>query len=305
MDITASKRRNNTPRRVLTVALLAATLVSGTAFACLCTKGTIIVRKFYDANANGIQEESEVRIANWPMTLGSDALGELGTLLTDAFGYAQFSQVPAGDGYWAREAMPLESNWVQTAPSVDGVPVNPVTGITVVAGHTKHVAFGNYCTKPGGGRTPGFWSNKNGQATMMDGTPNSLLPELNQLAGFNLVDADGNAFDPVDYPSFRTWLLGSTATNMAYKLSSHFAAMHLNIEAGFVNPNRIYAPFGGTINQLMNAANLSLAAFPYTPDGHAERANQEALKNHLDALNNGAPVVAPVPSQCPRTFAPY
>ena len=60
--------RSNKPRRVLTIALLAATLVSGTAAACLCTKGTIIVRKFYDANANGIQEANEVRLANWPMT---------------------------------------------------------------------------------------------------------------------------------------------------------------------------------------------------------------------------------------------
>lgn len=295
--------RINTPRRVLTVALLAATLVSGTAAACLCTKGTIIVRKFYDANANGIQESTEVRLANWPMTLGSSALGTLGTLLTDSFGYAQFSQIPAGSGYWVREATPLGGNWVQTAPRVNGVPVNPVTGITVTAGHTKHVAFGNYCTKPSGGRTPGFWSNRNGQARMMDGTPASLLPELNQLAALNLVNANGSAFNPVDYPSFRTWLLGSTATNMAYKLSSHVAAMHLNIEAGFVNPNRLYAPFGGTINQLMNAANTSLGAWPYTPTGHAQRAYQESLKNHLDALNNGAGVVSPTP--CSRTFAPY
>lgn len=302
MDITAAKRRNNTPRRVLTVALLAATLVSGTAFACLCTKGTIIVRKFYDANANGIQEITEVRLSNWPMTLGSASLGTLGTLLTDAFGYAQFSQIPAGSNYWVREGTPNESNWVQTAPRVNGVPVNPVTGISVAAGHTTHVAFGNYCTKPGGGKTPGFWSNQNGQARMMDGSPASLLPELNQLAALNLVNANGSAFNPVDYPSFRTWLLGSTATNMAYKLSSHVAAMHLNIEAGFVNPNRVYAPFGGTINQLMNAANTSLGAFPYTPTGHPQRANQETLKNYLDALNNGAPVVSPTP--CTRTF-PY
>ena len=45
---------------------------------------------------------------------------------------------------------------------------------------------------------------------------------------------------------------------MAYKLSSHLAAMRLNVEAGFVNGNRIYAPFGGTVNQLMALANTSL-----------------------------------------------
>ena len=47
---------------------------------------------------------------------------------------------------------------------------------------------------------------------------------------------------------------------MAYKLSSHLAAMRLNVEAGFVNGNRIYAPFGGTVNQLMALANNSLRA---------------------------------------------
>jgi len=295
--------RSNKPRRALTIALLAATLVSGTAAACLCTKGTIIVRKFYDANANGIQEANEVRLANWPMTLGSSSLGVLGTLLTDSFGYAQFSQIPAGTGYWAREATPLGGNWVQTAPRVNGVPVNPVTGITVTAGHTTHIAFGNYCTKPSGGRTPGFWSNKNGYARMLDGTPPSVLPELNILVALNLVNHDGSAFDPVSHPQFATWLLDSNATNMANKLSSHLAAMRLNVEANFVNGNRLYAPFGGSINALMAAANASLGANPYTPTGHPQRAYQETLKNYLDALNNGAPVVSPTP--CSRTFAPY
>jgi len=87
---------------------------------------------------------------------------------------------------------------------------------------------------------------------------------------------------------------------MAYKLSSHLAAMRLNVEAGFVNGNRIYAPFGGTVNQLMALANNSLASDPFTPDGHPERAYQEQLKNYLDALNNGAPLIFPHP--CTRTF---
>jgi hypothetical protein len=90
---------------------------------------------------------------------------------------------------------------------------------------------------------------------------------------------------------------------MAYKLSSHLAAMRLNVEAGFVNGNALYAPYGGTINALINAANTSLGLYPYTPAGHAQRANQEQLKNFLDALNNGGGVVSPVP--CKRTFQAY
>jgi hypothetical protein len=298
MDIRSTK-----PRRLLATSLLAALLVSGTAFACLCTKGTIIVKKFYDANANGIHDAGEVRLAGWPMTLGSSTLGVLGTLPTDAFGYAQFSNIAVASNYTMTEAKPIEGNWVQSAPTLGGVPVNPITGIAVTAGYTTQLTFGNYCTKPGGGRTPGFWSNKNGEATMLDGAPASLLPELNLLASLNLVNANGSAFNPVDYPSFRTWLLGSDATNMAYRLSSHLAAMTLNVEAGFVNGNRIYAPYGGTINQLLSAANTSLGAWPYTPAGHPQRANQERLKNFLDALNNGAAVVNPTP--CTRTFSTY
>ena len=295
--------RKTPARRAITIALLAATLVSGTAFACLCTTGTILVKKFYDANANGIHDPTEVRLPGWPMTLGSASLGALGTLNTDAFGYAQFSNIPVGSDYTMTEATPVEGNWVQSAPTLNGAPVNPITGIQVHPGSVAQLTFGNYCTKPGGGKTPGFWSNKNGEATMLDGSPASLLPELNLLGSLNLVGANGNAFDPVDYPSFRAWLLASDATNMAYKLSSHLAAMRLNVEAGFVNGNALYAPYGGTINALINAANTSLGLYPYTPAGHPQRANQEQLKNFLDALNNGGGVVSPVP--CKRTFQAY
>jgi len=299
--------RSNQRRRLLKVGVLAAALTAGTAFACVCSTGIIIVKKFYDANANGIHDPTEPRLRNWPMTLGNGG-GAIATLLTNEFGYAQFNALLPGTDYTVTEAMPIEGNWVQFAPVDDaGNPINPQTGIVVTVGYTTGVSFGNYCTKPSGGRTPGFWSNKNGQATMNDGTPASLLPELNQLAALNLVDANGNAFDPVDYPSFRTWLLDSNATNMAYKLSSHLAAMHLNVEAGFVNPNRIYAPFGGTVGELMALADASLASDPYTPEGHAERAYQEQLKDYLDALNNGAAIVSPTASACTRTFTeqPY
>lgn len=281
-------------RSTARVALLSTALVAGVATAtCLC-HGTVIVKKFYDANANGIQDAGEVRLSGWPMTVESASRTYSSTRPTDSFGYATFlSLLPATD-YTAREAMPLQSNWVQSSPhDSHGNPINPQTGIHVVAGGTAQLAFGNYCTKPSGGRTPGYWSNQNGLNTLMDG--GTLAPEFTLLSGLHLRGATGQDFDPSTYPQFRTWLLGSTATNMAYKLSSHLAAMRLNVEAGFVNGNRIYAPFGGTINQLMTLADNSLAAHPLTPTGNAERAYQEQLKNYLDALNNGAAVVSPTP----------
>ena len=297
MDIRSTK-----PRRLLTIALLGASLVSGAAIACICSTGTIIVKKFYDANANGIHDAGEVRLSNWPMTLGSTTLGTLGTLLTDAFGYATFSGTPVGGNYTMTEGTPIEGNWVQSSPKVNGVPVNPITGIHVTAGYTTQLSFGNYCTKPSGGRTPGFWSNKNGEATMLDGSPASLLPELNLLGSLNLVGANGNAFDPVDYPSFRAWLLASDATNMAYKLSSHLAAMRLNVEAGFVNGNALYAPYGGDqrahqcreyVPRLvpLHAGRPSAAREPGTTEELPRRAQQRRRRGQPGALQADVPGV--------------
>lgn len=282
------------------IAALTACLATGTAAAyCIC-HGTIIVTKFYDANANGVRDTGEPRLPGWPMTLSSSNLSIDSTKKTDSSGHATWS-TPPGTDYIVLEGTPLESNWVQSAPrDGSGHPVNPVSGLTVRGGYTTYVKFGNYCTKPSGGRTPGFWSNQNGQAKMFDEL-DGAGEELALLSGLNLVDANGNAFDPATYGAFRTWLLNSTATNMAYKLSSHLAAMTLNIEAGYVDGNRFYVPFGGTINELVALANQSLGENPYTPPGDAERAYQTQLKNYLDALNNGARVIPTTP--CTRTFA--
>lgn len=284
------------------IAVLSTMLVTGVAVAtCLC-HGTIVVKKFYDANANGIKDSGEPLLPGWPMTVESALKLYSATRSTDSTGHAVFASLVPGNDYTAQEAAPVQSNWVQTAPrDGSGHPVNPLTGIHVYAGTTKYVAFGNYCTNGSGGRTPGYWSNQNGLNKLMDG--GTLAPELTLLSNLNLVDANGDAFDPTTYPQFRTWLLASTATNMAYKLSSHLAAMRLNVEAGYVNGGSFYVPFGGTVNQLITLANNSLASDPFTPTGHPERAYQEQLKNYLDALNNGAAVVSPTP--CTFSFSSY
>lgn len=284
--------------RTLKVAVLTASLVAGTAYAnCQC--GTLIAKKFYDANANGVHDAGEPMLAGWRMTVTSASRAYDSTRNTNIYGNAVFSVLAASD-YVVREGTPLQTNWVQSSPR-DGAgnPINPLTGVQVVGGQTTRVKFGNYCTKAGGGRTPGYWSNKNGFATLMDGS--SYLPELALLSALNLRDANGQNFDPADYAQFRTWLLGGTATNMAYMLSVHLAAMRLNVEAGFVNGNRVYAPFGGTINELMALANQSLGVNPITFSGHPERAYQERLKNFLAQLNEGAAVVSPTP--CAYSFS--
>jgi hypothetical protein len=196
---------------------------------------------------------------------------------------------------------------VRSGTSVDGVPTanspeNPVTNLVLIAGETINVEFGNYCTCPSKGRTPGFWSNSNGQAKLNDTVANpSMQPEFDLLNALHLRDAAGNDFDLLEstdaanYTAFRTWLLEGDAVNMAYMLSVQLAAMRLNVEAGFVNPDNFYIPSGGTIAELITDADDALAADGYTPDGDPNRALQEELKNYLDELNNNAIVVRAKP----------
>jgi len=260
-------------------------------------QGTVVVKKFYDANANGRRDTGEPWLSGstsgWPVTLTTPG-GSSSTKRTTA----TFSGLNGGSGYWVQEATPLETNWVQTAPTVNGVPVNPKS-VKVIPCKTVTVYFGNYCKKGSGGKTPGFWSNKNGEAKMAD-APDGMAPELGELSTLNLVDALGNPFDPVDYGSFRTWLVNRDAVNMAYQLSAHLAAMALNVEAGYVNGDSFYIPCGCTVNELLADANAALAADGYTPSGDPNRTLQEQLKNWLDALNNGATIVSATP--CKRTF---
>jgi hypothetical protein len=68
------------------------------------------------------------------------------------------------------------------------------------------------------------------------------------------------------------------------------------------NGNAFTLCYSGTINQLIAVAEASLTANPITISAGAARTYQEALKNCLDALNNGGLVVSPTP--CPFT-SPY
>jgi hypothetical protein len=81
------------------------------------------------------------------------------------------------------------------------------------------------------------------------------------------------------------------------------AAMKLNVEAHKVNGTSfvMLPPYysGHTINDLITAANNSLAANGYTVAASTTRTYQEKLKTALDLLNNGAKVVP----KCPCTYS--
>lgn len=269
--------------------------LAGSAFAQTVNPnyGTVIAKKFYDRNANGVRDVGEPWLANWPMTLTSPDQSTNTKPST-----AVWSGLLGGSGYSVLEGTPTQANWWQSAPT-DGAgnPINPVD-VTVVPCKTVTIKFGNYCQKKSGGRTPGFWSNRNGAATIADGGDSA--PELGLLSSLKLVDATGADFDPTSHAELNQWLLDGNAVNMAYMLSVHLAAMTLNIEANFVNDDAFYIPCGCTVGELVADAQAALLADQNTPSGDPNRDTQEDLKDWLDELNNGALVIPPNP--CPRTF---
>jgi hypothetical protein len=259
--------------------------------------GALEAYKFYDKNANGQFDPGiDLDLANWPMTLTSVNQGVNSTHQTGSDGTTTWDPLVPDTDYFVTEGTPIQSNWVHSATIYighDGSPQNPAGPLTVVAGETTMVAFGNYCTYPSNGRTLGFWSNRNGQALVDSG-------DIAALVALNLRDGTGANFDPANYAALKTWLLNGNATNMAYMLSVQLSAMKLNVLNNFVNGNGFYVPAGMTVNQIMAAADTSLGLYGLTPAGHAQRANQEQLKNWLDQLNNGAGLLSPTP--CTRSF---
>jgi len=252
-------------------------------------QATLNVVKFYDANANGINDDG-IELIGWKVNI-HDGM--------DIDRFTPVSIILDPDTYTVSEYPPLETNWISTTP-------NPVV-VILANGDNTTVEFGNLCLGPGGGHTLGYWSNRNGQAKMNDG--GTLAPELALLSSLNLRGAFGTNFDPATYAQFRTWLLSANAVNMAYMLSAQLAAMELNVEAGFVSGSSlVYAPDVDdgnpsdflTIDALMTLANTALGTDGYTPSGDLNRPEQEDLKNALDSANNNLNFVQETP--CPFNF---
>jgi hypothetical protein len=248
-----------------------------------CAKGHVCVTTFYDANANGIEDNGEMQMAGWQfLAFAHDNLHLRKEMPKCAY-------VNVGT-YRVLERGANELNWIHTTASD--------VEFDVDLDYTENVSFGNVCVGAGGGLALGYWSNKNAQQT-------ETRSDFAALTAWNLVTTQGTAQDftgtiAQNRASLSTLLLGATTTNMANMLSAELAAMKLTVLHSFVNGSAmIYAPglsACGTvglnpqgfisINDLMNAANQSLLNHPLTLDGSPERACQETLKNALDDANN-------------------
>src|SRR5207253_9295929 len=125
--------------------------------------------------------------------------------------------------YTVTEANALESNWFHSPDPLP--PPLIVNGSSVIvfpaAGGNETRTLGNYCTSPSGGLTLGFWSNKNGNKIITgntSGNGTTLLPAVvTLLNSCQLRNANGAVHTFTNtYSAFKSWLLGATATNMAY-----------------------------------------------------------------------------------------
>jgi hypothetical protein len=244
--------------------------------------------KFYDANLNGIQDLGEDPIEGWQIDLD---LGEASGIVSTTYTV----NVDDGTAYTATELQPSIGTWVPTTLITQ-------SGDTPPGGGT--IYFGNVCLAGGDGHTLGFWSNKNGQRTMDD--DGGVGTELTLLNNLPLANATGPQSNFASYGEFRTWILGATATNMAYMLSAQLAAMVLNVEEGFVDENDlVYAPdvdgANGagfiTIGDLIDAAIAALEA------SEPDREEQGDIKDALDDANNNENFLSATP--CDLTGATW
>ncbi len=191
------------------------------------------MQKFYDATTNGLwdNDPSEPALCGWEVTVYDNEGNPIDTLYTGVEPVCSKWLDPGT--YTVTETIP--PGWVNT--TLESLSVEIDSGM--VEGNDKEydVEFGNVCLGPGGSKTLGYWSNRNGQARFDSG-------DLASLVALNLRNADGTDFDPSSYRVFRSWLLGAQATNMAYMLSAQLAAMVLNMrEPDFANAgSMVYAP---------------------------------------------------------------
>ena len=253
------------------------------------------VIKYYDANLSGTRDGDEALIAGWAMQFLTGDLSivlDAGLTTADEANPLTFS-FPSGS-YMFREL--ISAGWFNTDPGT--------TELTKAAIENGVVAFGNVCVGAGGGKTLGFWSNKNG-AKILSANGSAVL---NAVLALPLRTADGELLGSVSLANFQKFLLEANATNMANMLSAQLAAMKANVVSGGVSGSAlIYAPgttsansLGfATVNDVMAEAAALLAADGVILAGDSNRALAESLKNALDNANNNLNFVQPTQATCP------
>jgi hypothetical protein len=269
------------------------------------------VLKFYDHNADGVKNGTDQYLDNWKFDLTLDLVASVQmTPYNDL--------LPLGTSYIAAERMPIETNWVQSAPSG-----NTFSG--TISESTPTLEFGNYCTAPSGGMTLGFWSNPNGKlilnvhwtawATLVNGggsyAPSKLWVAKSAKNGtvttsqYNAPTSGTASAASIDFGNWLTAAQASSNGSALYMLSAQYAAMLLNIQYKSVDPNAFYIPANKTIGQIMTDAAAELNGGPWSSPASVYAAHRDyetkTLIPWLNALNNASGVIPVTP--CTYTFA--
>jgi hypothetical protein len=249
--------------------------------------------KFYDVNTNGVQDAGEAGIEDWLIDVTN---GSTTTVATEADGSYSVDVEPGTYDVAEQQA----AGWIQTGPDGGSYEDVAVAADQQVTG----LDFGNVCVGEGGGKTKGYWTNRNGANRFATDSAAALT----LLQNLNLRNEDGSNFQPTSYGQFRTWLRGARSVNQAYMLSAQLAAMALNVHFGLVDGTQfVYAPdvdganAAGfiTVDDLIADADAALAADGLTKKGDPNRAEQADLSRALDRANNNLTFVQAGPDDCP------
>lgn len=259
----------------------------------------ICIHKFYDANADGIDNDTQVVAGVRFDLFGVRNCGGnnvLKTGYTDANGNLCFTNITAGL-YSIRECLPNKS-WVATTPT--SVTTNLATGQTVT------YSFGDLCKAGKEGHHKDHWCGKMGQSVLCSN-------DFAVLNGLCLKNEDGSDRDfksaslTTNKSDLKNWLQGCRDKNMAYWLSCELAAAQLNLLEGDDDGNCVVVKKGCgergsrkaymTINELIAKANASLAAWGNSPKGDSHRDDQECLMRALKHCNKNKNRIQPTP--CP------
>jgi len=206
----------------------------------------ITIEKFYDSNANGLLDSGEQKIP-WLVTV------------TDPLGVTNIYQTPItldvsglSGNFVITELAPTTQQWLLTALIVNGQsqPLSQSTTVFVQepskrTGEVRHtILFGNVAIGAfGGGHTPGFWQNKNGQELLdlnpsLRGTVNGLAP-WSGPQDFYPAAAQPPFDSNEEIGDFVVHEISTVASDPRFQLSRFALVMKLNIDSGPVDPNAL------------------------------------------------------------------
>lgn len=188
----------------------------------------ICAYSFYDSNLNGYRDFGESAIPGVPITINGNNIVQ--TQLANNEGKASFAGMPDGS-YQVTSQVP--TGYLSTAYDS--------SQFVYLFNSSADLYFGNVCLGAGGAKSIGYWTNKNGEAQLINS--GRLQDVLSYLRYFSLRNADGSDFDPYNYMQLKTWLQKSNSKNMMYMLSAQLTSLYLNLEMANINyGSMLYAP---------------------------------------------------------------